>query len=316
MITQLHRPIAGRLRGAWTALITPFIDGELDLATLRSLIEHQIASGIDGLLVCGSTGEASALTDDEYRTVVRTAVEAAHDLVPVMAGTGTGATATTVARTRIAHDAGADVALVVAPPYTRPSQRGIVAHMEAVAAATPLPIVLYNVPRRTSTDMLPETICRLSRTPGILGVKEASGDVERVGIIARHANPDFAIFAGDDALALPIMALGGVGVISVAGNVAPETVSALTTAALRGNLPEARRLQLELVDLNRALFTETNPVPVKAAAALLEFGSGDVRLPLTEATTGTVETLNRALRTVDETARALRRSHPEMRPTI
>lgn len=316
MITQLHRPIAGRLRGAWTTLITPFADGELDLETLRPLIEHQIASGIDGLLVCGSTGETPALTDDEYRTVIRTAVETADGRVPLMVGTGTSATSTTVERTRIAHMLGADVALVVAPPYNKPTQRGIIGHMEAVASATPLPIVLYNVPGRTATDLLPETISRLSRTPGILGVREASGDVERVGIIARYANPDFAIFAGDDALTLPIMAMGGLGVISVAGNVAPQTVSTLTAAALRGDLAEARRLQLEMVDLNRALFTETNPIPVKAAAALLGFGTGEVRLPLTEATTRTIEALNRALRTVDETTRALRVTRPEPRPTI
>lgn len=316
MITQLHRPIAGRLRGAWTALITPFSGGQLDLETLCALVEHQIASGIDGLLACGSTGEAQALTDDEYRTVIRTTVETARGRVPVMAGTGTSATATTISRTRIAHEAGADIALVVAPPYTRPTQQGIIAHMESVAAATPLPIVLYNVPGRTGTDMLPETISRLSRTPGILGVKEASGDVERVGIIARHANPDFAIYAGDDALTLPIMSLGGVGVISVVGNVAPGTISALTSAALRGELAEARRLQLELVDLNRALFSEPNPIPVKAAAELLGYGTGEVRLPLTEPTTGTIEALNRALRTVDETAQALRVTRPEPRPTI
>jgi 4-hydroxy-tetrahydrodipicolinate synthase len=316
MITPLHRPIASRLRGAWTALITPFAAGELDLATFRDLVEHQIAAGIDGLLVCGSTGETPSLTDDEYRDVIATAVSTASGRVPVMAGTGTSATATTIERTRVAHSLGADLALVVAPPYNKPTQAGIVAHLEAVAAATPLPVVLYNVPGRTATDMLPETIARLSRVPGIVGVKEASGDVSRAAWIARHANPDLAIFAGDDALALPIIAVGGLGVISVAGNVAPATVSALTTAALRGDLAEARRRQLELVDLNAALFVETNPIPVKAAAALLGFGTAEVRLPLTEATTRTVETLNRALRTVDETAGALRRARPEMRPTI
>jgi 4-hydroxy-tetrahydrodipicolinate synthase len=316
MITQLHRPIASRLRGTWTALITPFTDGELDRDTLRDLVEHQIASGVDGLLVCGSTGETPSLTDDEYRDVIDTAVSTASGRVPVMVGTGTSATATTIERTRMAHALGADLALVVAPPYNKPTQDGIVAHMEAVARATPLPIVLYNVPGRTATDMQAETVVRLSRVPGIVAVKEASGQVERSAHIAHHANPDFAILSGDDALTLPIMAVGGVGVISVASNVAPGTVSALTTAALRGDFGEARRLQLEMVDLNRALFVETNPIPVKAAAAMLGLGNGEVRLPLTPATTQTVETLNRALRTVDETAAALRRARPEMRPTI
>jgi 4-hydroxy-tetrahydrodipicolinate synthase len=316
MITPFHQPLASRLHGAWTALVTPFADGELDLATLRALVEHQIAAGIDGLLACGSTGETPTLTDAEYRDVIATTVRAAAGRVPVMAGTGTSATASTIARTRIAHELGADAALVVAPPYNKPTQRGIVAHMEAVAAATPLPVVLYNVPGRTATDLLPETIARLSRVPGIVGVKEASGDVERASVIARAANPDFAIFSGDDALTLPIMAIGGVGVISVTGNVAPETVSALTGAMLDGDLATARRLHLELVELNRAMFVETNPIPVKTAAAMLGFGTGELRLPLTEATTATVETLNRALRTVDETSMALRRSRPEPRPTI
>lgn len=316
MITPFHQPIANRLRGAWTALVTPFDDGELDLATLRALIEHQIAAGIDGLLVCGSTGETPTLTDTEFREVIDTTVRAVSGRVPVMAGTGTSATATTIERTRIAHDLGADLALVVAPPYNKPTQRGIIAHMEAIAAATPLPIVLYNVPGRTATDMLPETIARLSRVPGIVGVKEASGDVERASVIARDANPDFAIFSGDDALTLPIMAVGGVGIISVTGNVAPATVAALTRAARDGDLATARRLNLELVELNRALFVETNPIPVKAALAMLGFGTGELRLPLTEATTRTVEALNRALRTVDETTATLRVSRPEPRPTI
>jgi 4-hydroxy-tetrahydrodipicolinate synthase len=316
MITPIHRPIASRLRGTWTALITPFADGELDLDTFRALIEHQVASGVDGLLICGSTGETPSLTDDEYREVIDTAVTAANGRVPMMAGTGTSATTTTIERTRIAHSLGADAALVVAPPYNKPTQQGIVAHMEAVAAATPLPIVLYNVPGRTATDMLPETIARLSRTPGIVGIKEASGDVERSSHIARHAIPDFAILSGDDALTLPIISVGGRGVISVASNIAPQTVAALTDAALRGDMAEARRLHLELVDLNRALFVETNPIPVKTAAALLGYGTGEVRLPLSPATTATVETLNRALRSVDETAMALRQSRPEPRPTI
>lgn len=316
MITPFHQPIANRLHGAWTALVTPFDDGRLDLGTLRELIEHQIAAGIDGLLVCGSTGETPTLTEAEYREVIAAAVRAIAGRVPVMVGTGTSATADTIARTRIAHELGADLALVVAPPYNKPTQRGIVAHMEAVAAATPLPIVIYNVPSRTATDMLPETIARLSRVPGVVGVKEASGDVERASMIARDANPGFAIFSGDDALTLPIMAVGGVGVVSVTGNVAPATVAALTRAMRDGDLAAARRLNLELLGLNRAMFVETNPIPVKAALAMLGFGTGEVRLPLTEATTRTVETLNRALRTVDETTATLRVSRPEPRPTI
>lgn len=316
MITPIHRSIAGCLHGIWTALITPFANDELDLDTFRTMIEHQVANGISGLLVCGSTGETPALTDLEYRRVIETAVSIAAGRVPVMVGTGTSATASTIERTRFAHSIGADAALVVAPPYNKPSQAGIAAHMEAVATAVPLPIVLYNVPGRTATDMHAETIVLLSRVPGIAGVKEASGDIDRASFIARHADPEFAVFSGDDALTLPIISVGGRGVMSVAGNIAPATVAALTSAALRGDMGAARALHQELVDLNQALFVETNPVPVKTAAAMLGFGTGEVRLPLTPATTSTVETLNRALRSVSETAIGLRRSRPEMRPTI
>lgn len=316
MITALHRPLAGRLHGTWTALITPFANDTLDLDTFDALIEHQIASGVSGLLACGSTGETPTLTDDEFRQVIERTVATTGGRVPVIVGTGTSATSTTIARTRIAHELGADAALVVAPPYNKPTQAGIIAHMEAVAASTPLPIVMYNVPGRTATDMLAETVVQLSQVPGIVGVKEASGDLDRASHIARHADPDFALLSGDDSLTLPMMSIGGRGVISVASNIAPATVSRLTTAALRGDMQEARGLHLELVDLNRALFVETNPIPVKAAAAMLGFGTGEMRLPLLPATTQTIETLNRALRTVEETAIALRQNRPEMRPTI
>ena len=316
MITALHRPLAGNLRGAWTALVTPFERDELDLPTFRALIEHQIANGVSGLLACGTTGETPALTDDEYAQVIETAVATANGRVPVIAGTGTNATVSTIERTRIAHRLGADGALLVAPYYNKPTQAGIVAHMEAIAAATPLPIILYNVPGRTATDMQAETIVRLSRVPGIVGVKEASGDIDRSSYIARHADPEFALFSGEDSLTLPIISVGGCGVMSVASNIAPGTVSALVAAALRSDLETARTLHLELVDLNRALFIETNPIPVKAAAAMLGYGNGEVRLPLTPATTTTLETLNRALRSVTETAHGLRQSRPEMRPTI
>lgn len=316
MITALHQSLAGHLRGTWTALITPFANDALDLLTFRSMIEHQIANGVSGLLVCGSTGETPTLTDDEFRQVIDTAVTAVARRLPVIVGTGTNATTTTIERTRIAYDLGADGALVVAPPYNKPSQAGIIAHMEAVASAVPLPIVLYNVPGRTATDMHAETIVRLARVPGIVGVKEASGDIDRASYIARHAGPDFALFSGDDSLTLPIISVGGCGVVSVASNVVPATVSQLTTAALRGDMREAQALHLSLVDLNRALFVETNPIPVKAAASLLGFGTGEVRLPLIPAASPTVESLTRALGGVEETASVLRQSQSEMRRAI
>lgn len=316
MITSLHRSLAARLSGTWTALITPFAGESLDLVTLRALVEHQIASGVSGLVACGSTGETPTLTDAEFREVVTTVVSVAAGRVPVIAGTGTNATTTTIERTRMAEACGADGALVVAPPYNKPTQAGIIAHMEAVAAATSLPIVIYNVPGRTATDMHAETVVRLARVPGIVGAKEASGDLDRASYIALHAGHGFALFSGDDSLTLPIISIGGCGVISVASNVAPATVSRLTTAALRGDMDAARDIHLDLVEVNRALFVETNPIPLKAAAAMLGFGTGEVRMPLLPATPGTVETVTRALRDLDETAHMLDRARQDMRSVV
>lgn len=313
MITSLHQSLASNLHGTWTALLTPFANDTLDLPTFRRLVEHQIANGVSGLVVCGSTGETPTLTDEEFREMIDTAVTTTARRVPVFAGTGTNATSTTIARTRIAYECGADGALVVAPPYNKPTQAGIIAHMEAVALASPLPVLLYNVPGRSATDIHAETVVRLSRVPGIVGVKEASGDVDRSSYIARHAGPGFALFSGDDSLTLPIISVGGCGVISVASNIIPDTVSRLTTAALRGDMREARTIHLGLGDLYDALFVETNPIPLKAAAAMLGFGTGDVRLPLTPATPGTIELLKRTLRQVDETATAFGLSDMEMR---
>jgi 4-hydroxy-tetrahydrodipicolinate synthase len=312
MITPLHQSLAGNLHGTWTALITPFANDALDLPTFRRLIEYQIANGVSGLVVCGSTGETPTLTDNEFRAMIDNAVTAVARRVPVFAGTGTNATSTTIERTRIAYECGADGALVVAPPYNKPTQAGIIAHMEAVALATPLPVLLYNVPGRSVTDIQAETVVRLSRVPGIVGVKEASGDVDRASYIARHAVPGFALFSGDDSLTLPIISVGGCGVVSVASNIVPATVSRLTTAALRGDMDEARAIHLGLGELYHALFVETNPIPLKAAAAMLGFGTGDVRLPLTPATPATVEILQRTLRDVGETASAFGQSDREM----
>jgi 4-hydroxy-tetrahydrodipicolinate synthase len=270
------------LRGAWTALITPFhTDGELDETALRGLVEFQIAEGIDGLVACGSTGETPTLTDSEFRRVVQITIEQTAGRVPVIAGTGSNNTRQTIERNRIVEELGGDGVLVVMPWYNKPTQAGMEEHIRVIAAATPLPIVLYNVPGRTGSDLQPATVSRLATLPNVIGIKEASGSVDRVSeLVQLTAAADFSVVSGDDSLTLPMMAVGATGVVSVASNIVPGAVAALTATALDGRYLEARTLHFELLSLFRTLFVETNPVPVKAAAELLGMCGSDVRLPL------------------------------------
>jgi 4-hydroxy-tetrahydrodipicolinate synthase len=266
--------------GCYTALITPFRNGELDLPALRTLVERQILGGVAGLVPCGTTGETPALTTREWETVVTTVIETTYRRVPVIAGTGSNGTATTIERTRRAQELGADAALVVTPYYNKPTQEGLYQHFAAIANATEIPLVLYNVPGRTSVNMLPETVLRLTAVPGVAAIKEASGSIDQSSQILGEAPEGFAVLSGDDSLTLPIMGVGGTGVVSVVSNIVPEAVSALTEAALAGDYATARTIHHALFDLCRAMFCETNPVPVKAAAALLGYCTPEVRLPL------------------------------------
>jgi len=268
------------LRGTWTALITPFRDGQLDTNAMRDLVEFQIANGVTGLIACGSTGETPTLTLEEFTQTVTTVIAQTAGRVPVMVGTGSNDTATTIQRTQLAADLGADAALVVMPWYNRPTQEGLYQHMRVVAEQSPLPIVLYNVPGRTGCDLQATTVARLAQIENVIGIKEASGSVERTSEIVRLTDPSFVVLSGDDALTLPIMSVGGQGVISVVSNIAPRAMSALMTAALHADFLTARTLHFELLDLMSAMFVETNPVPVKAAAELLGLCTSDVRLPL------------------------------------
>ena len=266
--------------GCYTALITPFRNGELDIPALRMLVERQILGGVAGLVPCGTTGETPALTSREWETVVTTVVETTQRRVPVIAGTGSNGTASTIERTRRAQELGADAALVVTPYYNKPTQEGLYQHFAAIANATEIPLVLYNVPGRTSVNMLPETVLRLTTVPGIAAIKEASSSLDQSSQILGEAPEGFAVLSGDDSLTLPIMGVGGSGVVSVVSNIVPEAVSALTEAALTGDYVTARTIHHSLFDLCRAMFCETNPVPVKAAAALLGYCTPEVRLPL------------------------------------
>ena len=270
-----------RLRGAMTALVTPFTEGgAVDETALRTLVQWQVDSGIAGLVPCGTTGEGATLDGDEHRRVVEIVCEAARGRVPVVAGCGSNDTRLTVAAAQRAARAGADALLVVTPPYNKPNRSGMIAHYRAVTEACALPVVVYNVPGRTAQNLGVDLTLRLAELPGVVGVKEASGNLEQIAAILEARSDGFAVLSGDDALALPTLALGAEGVVSVVSNEAPAEMARMVEAALTGDLATARRLHYALLPLMRANFVETNPVPVKTALALLGRCRGDLRAPL------------------------------------
>ena len=267
--------------GCLTALITPFAGGEIDHRALANLTEAQIAGGVHGVVPCGSTGESATLTHDEHIAIVREVVRLVRGRVPVIAGTGSNSTAEAIRLTRAAEEAGADGALLISPYYNKPTQEGIYRHYAAVAGATRLPLIVYNIPGRTSSNISPETMGRLSRIPNIVGVKEASGSLAQVLEVIQAAGPDFAVYSGDDILTLPIMAAGGKGVISVTANVVPKDFSALADALLARDLARGQSLMSRLLPLVQAMSLEVNPIPVKTAVALMGRCAEEFRLPLT-----------------------------------
>ncbi len=275
-----------RVEGTYTALVTPMLGDDarsVDVAALERLVEQQISSGIDGLVPCGTTGEAATLSFDEWRIVVGTVVRCAAGRVPVIAGTGSNSTATTVATTQAAKELGADAALVVVPYYNKPSQAGLIAHFEAVIDAVSLPVVLYNVPGRTVTNMNAETTARLARHDQVVAIKEASGDLDQVQRILELTEGRFTVLSGDDGLCVPMYAVGGRGVISVVSNCAPLQTAALYRDFRAGRIDAAAQGQIALRSLIAALFSEANPQPIKAAMAALGMMQGHVRLPLLQA---------------------------------
>jgi len=261
--------------------VTPFRGGEVDTRALDALVEAQIAGGIDALVPCGSTGEAATLTHEEHLAVVRAVVRVARGRVPVIAGTGSNSTAEAIRLTRGAEEAGADAALLISPYYNRPTQEGIYRHYTAVAEASRLPLIVYNIPGRTGSNITPDTLARLARIPNVVGVKEASGNLAQVLEIIHAAGPDFGVYSGDDILTLPIMAAGGRGVIAVGANLMPRAYAELTDALLAGDLERARTLSHRLLPLMLAMTLEVNPIPVKTALALMGRCADEFRLPLT-----------------------------------
>lgn len=269
------------LSGCLVAMITPFRDGEIDESALRELVRFHLRNGTDGLVPCGTTGESVTMTEDEQLRVIQIVVEEVNRKIPVVAGTGTNSTAKTIKMTQAARKLGADGALLVTPYYNKPTQEGLYRHFETVAKATDLPLLLYNVPSRTSVNMAAETTARLAKIPTMLGIKEASGNMDQVSQIVGNVRSDFAVLSGDDSLTLPMLALGGAGVVSVVGNIAPAAMSEMVRAYLQGNVARARELHYQLFDLCRAMFVETNPIPVKTAAGILGMCSPELRLPMT-----------------------------------
>jgi len=266
--------------GSGVALITPFKNGSIDEAAFEKLIEEQIAGGTKVLIPCGTTGESATLSHDEHDRVIDLTVKAARKRVKVLAGAGSNSTEEAIRLTRSAKEAGADGALHICPYYNKPTQDGLVLHFEQIADAVDLPIILYNIPGRTGVNMLPKTVARLAKHRNIVGMKEASGLLAQVSEIIELCPSEFEVLSGEDALTFPMLSLGAQGAISVTANLFPKQCAAMMAAVERGDWAAARKIHYELAPINRALFIETNPVPIKTALALLGKCTDKVRAPL------------------------------------
>jgi 4-hydroxy-tetrahydrodipicolinate synthase len=279
-MTTEQRPI----RGSIPALITPMLeDGKVDYPTLRKLIDWHVAEGTDGLVIVGTSGESPTVNVDEHREILRVSVEQAAKRIPIIAGCGANSTAEAISLAKYAESIGADAQLQVVPYYNKPTQEGLFQHFKAIAEATPkLPVILYNVPGRTVADLQHDTVLRLAQVPGIIGIKEATSNIERAQWLIRDVPKAFAVFSGDDATAVALMLCGGAGNISVTANVAPRQMHELCMAALRGDVKEAMRIQFQLLPVHKNLFVEANPIPVKWAMHRMGLCGPTLRLPMTE----------------------------------
>ena len=266
--------------GALTAIVTPFREGEVDERALRDHIEWQIQSGIDGIVPCGSTGESATLTHSEHDRVIKITIEQTRRRVPVVAGTGSNSTAEAIRLTTAAREMGADGALLLSPYYNKPTQEGIFRHYKTIAAAVDLPLIVYNIPGRTASNIAPETFARMCEISNIIGIKEASGSMDQVSDIRRLCGDRLTILSGDDGLTVPIMALGGKGVIATTSNVMPREMHDLAAAGLAGDFARARDIHYKIMPVMRALFIETNPIPLKQALAFMGRCANELRMPL------------------------------------
>ena len=287
------KPILGSI----VALVTPMLDdGKVDYAGLRKLIDWHVAEGTDCIGVVGTTGESPTVSVEEHCEIIRVSVEHAKGRVPIMAGTGGNSTAEAIELSRYAHKVGADCALSVVPYYNKPTQEGLYQHFKTIAEAVDIPTVLYNVPGRTVADMLPETVLRLAQVPGIIGIKEATGQIDRASWLIKHAPKGFSIYSGDDGSAVALILLGGQGNVSVTANVAPRAMHDMCIAALAGNAREAAALHLKLMPLHKHLFIEPSPAPAKWAMARLGLCGAALRLPITPLTAPAQAIVEQAMR--------------------
>ena len=273
-----------RIQGSIPALITPMLDnGEVDYPTLRKLIDWHVAEGTDALVIVGTSGESPTVNVEEHREILRVSVEQAAKRIPIIAGCGANSTAEAIALARYAESIGADAQLQVVPYYNKPTQEGLFQHFKAIAEATPrLPMIVYNVPGRTVADLQHDTVLRLAQVPGIVGIKEATGNIERAQWLIRDLPKHFAVYSGDDPTAVALMLCGGQGNISVSANIAPRQMHELCVAAMRGDVTTAMKLQFQLMPVHKNLFVEANPIPVKWAMARMGLCGPALRLPLTQ----------------------------------
>ncbi len=281
--------------GSIVALVTPFKEGKIDWESLEGLVEFHIKNGTHGIVPCGTTGESATLSHQEHDDVIKAVVKSVNKRLPVIAGTGSNSTQEAIELTRGAEKAGADGALLISPYYNRPTQEGIYQHYKKVAASVGIPLIVYNIPARTGSKIEPETLARLSEIENIAGVKEATGSVDQAIDVIRLCGDRLAVYSGEDSLTFSLMALGGKGVISTVANIVPKEMSDLAEACLQGDWEKGRKLQLKLVPLIRAVFIETNPIPIKTALSLMGKCGGDLRLPLTPMADGNLKKLRQVM---------------------
>ena len=283
-------------KGSMVAIVTPFKSGAVDEKALGDLIEFHIKNGTDVIVPCGTTGESATLTHEEHHRVVEITVKTVNKRIPVIAGAGSNSTSETLELTNYARKAGADGVLLITPYYNKPTQEGLYQHFKKVAESVDIPIVLYNVPGRTSVNMLPPTVARLRTIKNIVGIKEATGDMKQASELIRLCGRDFDVISGDDCTTLPMLHLGGVGAISVTANVAPADAAAMFDAFFAGKMAEALRLHYKMEPLHGAMFLETNPIPVKTALALMGRIGEEFRLPLCPMADANKEKLKKAMK--------------------
>ncbi len=282
--------------GVFTALVTPFKNGKIDYDSVAAIIEHQIAGGVDGVVPMGTTGESPTVSYEEHEEFIVRVVTLVNKRIKVIAGTGSNSTDEAIYLSKAAQDAGVDGVLLVNPYYNKPPQRGLIAHFESVAQSINIPVILYNIPGRTGVNFLPESVAQLiQRVPNIVAMKEASGDINQMMNLVEMCGNSITLLSGDDNLLLPVLAIGGKGIISVISNLLPNDVKAVVTNYNNGNLEEAKRLFYKLLPLCRAMFYETNPIPIKAAMAMAGFCSSEMRLPLVPLSADNHERLKKAL---------------------